>query len=140
LVFIVDDGGVFDAPVEKIWRFMQTPGDHHKHPSMANVKREMEGSIAVLSFEAEGPGGANTPVKIRSTPLLPVGRMMEYVEGPLAGSRSFLYYVPMGDRTGVTVVGEFVSRSIPENQLKSVVLSQLERSYNEDNENLRNFK
>jgi len=46
----------------------------------------------------------------------------------------------MGDRTGVTVVGEFVSRSIPENQLKSVVLAQLERSYNEDNENLRNFK
>ena len=74
-------------------------------------------------------------MKIKSTPLLPVGRMMEYVEGPLAGSRSFLYYVPMGDRTGVTVVGEFVSRSIPENQLKSVVLSQLERSYNEDNEN-----
>jgi len=86
----VDDGGVFDAPVEKIWRFMQNPGDHHKHQSMANVKREMEGGNVVLSFEAEGPGGAKTPVKIKSTPLLPVGRMMEYIEGPLAGSRSFL--------------------------------------------------
>jgi hypothetical protein len=140
LVFILDEGSVFDAPVDKIWRFMQTPGEHHKHGSMTNVRREMDGNSALLSFDAEGPGGAKTLVRIKSTPLLPVGRMMEYIEGPLAGSRAFSYYVPMGDKTGVTIVGEYVSRSIPENQLKSTVMAQLEKSFNEDNENLKNFK
>jgi len=46
---------VFDAPVEKIWRFMSTPGEHHKHAAMSNRKIEMDGNSAVLSFEAQVP-------------------------------------------------------------------------------------
>jgi len=140
LVFILDEGSVFDAPVDKIWRFMQTPGDHHRHASMINRSFEMEGNSTILSFDAETLGGTKTRVKIKSTPLVPVGRMLEYIEGPLAGSKVMSYYVPMGDKTGVTIVGEYVSRSIPENQLKSTVMAQLEKSFYEDNENLKNFK
>lgn len=140
MVFIIDEGGVFDAPIDKIWKFMTTPGDHHRHPTMTNAKREMMDGYAVLTFDAVGPNGEKNVVKIKSTPLMPVGRVMEYLEGPLAGSRAFSYYIPMGDKTGVTIVGEFVSRTIPENQLRSVVLAQFERSFNEDSENLKNFK
>ena len=104
---------MFDAPIEKIWRFMNTPGDHHKHPSMVNRSFEMEGNSRILSFDAQLPGGAKTRVKIKSTPLVPVGRVLEYMEGPLAGSKVFSYYVPMGDKTGVTIVGEYVSKTIP---------------------------
>jgi len=43
-------------------------------------------------------------IKIKSTPILPLGRTLEYLEGPLAGSRVISYYVPMGNKTGVTVV------------------------------------
>ena len=123
-----------------IWRFMSTPGDHHKHPSMGNRKIEQQGNSMVLSFDVEGPGGAKSTVKIKSTPLAPVGRMMDYTEGPLAGSKVMSYYVPMGSKTGVTIVGEYVSSVIPESQIKSVVMSQLEQSFKEDSENLRNFK
>jgi hypothetical protein len=140
LVYILDEGSVFDAPVEKIWRFMSTPGDHHRHGSMTNRKVEMDGNNVILSFDTEGLSGAKMTIKIKSTPILPLGRTMEYLEGPLAGSKVISYYVPMGDRTGVTVVGEYVSKVIPESQIKSVVMNQLEQSFNEDNENLKNFK
>lgn len=140
MVFILDEESVFDAPLEKIWRFMSTPGDHHKHGSMKNRKIEPEGNSVVLSFEVELPNGTRTPVRIRSTSLPPVGRMMEYLEGPLAGSKVFSYYVPMGNRTGIHIAGEYVSKTIPEAQLKSVVMSQLEQSFMEDSENLRNFQ
>src|SRR5579862_6832860 len=139
MVFVLDEGSVFDAPVDKIWRFMSTPGDHHKHASMTNRKFETDGNSTVLSFEAVGPGGQKTLVKIKSTPLVPVGRMLEYIEGPLAGSKVMSYYVPMGQKTGITIVGEYVSKTIPEAQLKSVVMAQLEQSFNEDNENLKHL-
>jgi hypothetical protein len=135
----LDEGSEFDAPVEKIWRFMSTPGDHHKHASMTNRKIERDGNKAVLSFEAEGPGGVKTLVKIKSTSFVPVGRMMEYLEGPLAGSKVVSYYIPKGQKTGVTIVGEYVSKVIPEGQIKMVVMNQLEQSFKEDTENLKNF-
>jgi len=135
----LDEGSEFDASVEKIWRFMSTPGDHHKHASMTNRKIERDGNNAVLSFEAEGPGGVKTLVKIKSTSFVPVGRMMEYLEGPLAGSKVVSYYIPKGQKTGVTIVGEYVSKVIPEGQIKMVVMNQLEQSFKEDTENLKNF-
>ncbi|HXQ92293.1 MAG TPA: hypothetical protein VN739_04755 [Nitrososphaerales archaeon] len=119
---------------------MSTPGDHHKHASMKNPKFETDGNSVVLSFEIEGPGGVRTLVKIKSTPLVPVGRMLEYLEGPLAGSKAMSYYVLKGQRTGVTIVGEYGSKVIPESQLRAVVMNQLEQSFNEDSENLKNFK
>ena len=140
LVFILDEGGEFDAPVEKFWRFMSTPGDHHKHASMSNRKFEKDGNNTVMSFEVESPYGAKTQVKIRSSPLVPVGRMLEYLEGPLAGSKVMSYYIPKGQKTGVTLVGEYVSKVIPEGQIKTVVMNQLEQSFKEDTENLKNFQ
>ena len=73
-------------------------GNHHKHASMTNGSLKwMEKQVP--SFEVEGPGGAKTLVKIRSTPLVPVGRMLEYLEGPLAGSKVMSYYIPKDQRT-----------------------------------------
>jgi hypothetical protein len=140
LVFIIDDESVFDAPLEKIWRFMSTPGDHHKHAGVKNRRIEPEGNIMVMSFEMELPNGSTSHIKIRSTTLPPVGRMLEYLEGPLAGSKILSYYVPMGKRTGVHVVGEYVSNTIPEEQLRSFVMNNLEQTFLEDSENLKNFK
>jgi len=80
-----------------------------------------------------------TTIKIKATPMVPVGRTMEYLEGPLAGSKVISYYIPKGNKTGVTVVGEHVSKVIPENQIRAIVISQLEQSFREDTENLKNF-
>ena len=79
-------------------------------------------------------------VKIKSTSVAPIGRMMEYLEGPLAGSKVMSYYIPKGQKTGVTIVGEYVSKVVPEGQIRMVVMNQLEQSFKEDNENLKNFQ
>ncbi len=141
MVFIVDEGSVFDAPTEKIWRYLQTAeDDEHIHRSMMNVQMEMEGEQPVLSFETEGPGGMKANNKLKMTMFPPVGFLLEYTEGPLTGSKVMQYYIPMGNRTGVTVAGDYVSKMMPEGQLKSVVIAQLEQAFNEDQANLQKFK
>jgi len=139
LVFIIDEGSTFDAPIEKVWRFMQMGREQHKHVGRTNMKIEPQGDSSILSFETEGPGGNKIQNRNKSTSFPPVGRVVEYLEGPLAGSRAVTYYIPMGQKTGITVVGEFVSKTIPEAQIKSVVMEIFEKSFNEDVENLKNF-
>ncbi|HEV2317810.1 MAG TPA: hypothetical protein VGV89_09610 [Thermoplasmata archaeon] len=70
--------------------------------------------------------------KTRLTALSPVGIAMEMLEGPMAGSKWFNVYTPKGNKTEITVVGDFTSNSIPAAQLEHAVHGFLERVYNED--------
>jgi len=141
LVFIVDEGSVFDAPLEKIWRYLQTPPDIHDHPQNRNVRTEMQPDGTMhLSFENEGPGGTMMKNKLKLTMVPPIGFVSEYIEGPMTGSRSMQYYQPMGEKTGVTVVGEYVSKVLPEQQIKPIVNESLETAFTQDNANLKKFK
>jgi hypothetical protein len=140
LVYVLDEGGVFDAPLDKIWRYLQTPPDIHNHPSNQNVEMEMQQDGSVhLSFDNEAPGGTKFRNKIKMAMMPPVGFTMEYIEGPLTGSKAMQFYNPMGNKTGVTIAGEFVSKMLPENQLKSIVQMNLDKAFNEDNSNLQKF-
>jgi hypothetical protein len=141
MVFIIDQGSVFDAPADKVWKYVtEADNEQHQHSSLRNVEYTPEGERAgVLSFDTEGPGGMKIKQKLRMTMLPPVGFLQEYIEGPLAGSKAMQFYHPMGDKTGVTVVGEFVSSMLPENQIHGVVMQQLETAFNEDQANLKKF-
>jgi len=141
MVFIVDKEGTFDAPLEKIWRFLVAPASAHAHPGNINVQTEMQGEHVILSFENQIPGAAGrVKQKIKMTMIPPVGLTMEYLEGPMAGTKTMQYYQPKGLKTDVVVVGEFTSNVIPEAQLKAMALRNLEQAFNEDQENLRRFK
>ncbi|MFI5419713.1 MAG: hypothetical protein ACHQ1H_01970 [Nitrososphaerales archaeon] len=141
MVYVVDEGSVFDAPLEKIWRYLQTPPDVHNHPDNQNLEMEMQQDGSVhLSFDNAAPDGSKFRNKIKLVMLPPVGFTSEYIEGPMTGSKSMQYYNQMGNRTGVTVVGEFVSKTVPENQIKPLVTSNLERVFKEDNANLQKFQ
>jgi len=61
------------------------------------------------------------------------------VGGPETSSKMMRYYIPMEEK-GTTVVGDFKSQMVPENQLMSLVKRKLERALNENQENLRIFK
>ncbi len=140
MVFIIDQGSVFDAPSEKVWKYLnEASSEQHQHTMMTNVEFSMDGEHPVLAFETPGPGGMKVKQKIKMTMLPPVGFVSEYIEGPLTGSKAMQFYHPMGNRTGVTVVGEYVSSMIPENQLHSMVMQQLEMAFNEDQANLKKF-
>jgi hypothetical protein len=135
MVFIFDEGSKFKAPMAKVWELNASEGKH-AHPSLRNQKVEMQGEHAILTYETQNPDGTWSTSKTRTTAYPPVGVVLEVIEGPLAGSKSFQYYTPKGNDTGVTVVGEFTGKGIPEAALKKAVMAFLDTVFNEDQKNL----
>jgi hypothetical protein len=138
MVYILDEGSEFDAPIEKIWGYLQSEG--HAHPSMKILKREMPSpNIVELTSERE-MNGKKFNTKVRITLYPPFGMVQEHLEGPTAGSKSFSYYTPKGNKTGITVVGDFKAEGMNEEDTKKAILAQMQVSFDEDNANLKNMK
>lgn len=113
MVFLRDEGGVFDAPLEVVWEFLGSGDPHaaaHKH--RATQRDRGTGGHGTYSWEQEFLDRP-TRFTMRWHALAPLGIAYEVLEGPFEGSRFFLYYTPMGARTGVTIVGEWVSPTLP---------------------------
>jgi len=136
MVFILDYGSEFDAPISKVWALAQSEGKHN-HPSQINSKVSMEGEHMILSFGSKMPDGSVAQQKIRVTALPPVGFVLETIDGPLAGTTLVQYYVPNGNKTGVVVVGDATSKVVPEAMLKGAVMQGLAVAFAEDVENLK---
>ena len=66
----------------------------------------------------------------------PLGALFEILDGPLAGSKSLQYYLPKGKETGVTVVGEWKSSVMSDDQVKKAVMGFLQTVFDEDQANL----
>ena len=138
MVHIEDLGSQFDAPLDVVWKFIQSPDDHGQ--SHAN-RRNMDGAPDPkggmrLSWE-QNVQGQWVKVVNHVTTFPPIAMMVDSIEGPLAGSKFMFYYKPKGAKTGVNVIGDFDSKVIPRAQLESMVLASLEEAYNEDNAALR---
>ena len=137
MVYLIDEGSVFDAPIEKIWRYLSS--EAHNHPSFRSVHREASGNTVTITSERTFMGKTVT-VKIKHTLYPPVGYVSEHLEGPMAGSRSFLYYIPKGDKTAVTIVGDFIIGGLDEETTRDTVLAQMQTTFDEDNANLKRMK
>jgi hypothetical protein len=139
MVHIEDMGSHFDAPIETVWKFIQSPEDHSRshETSRRNVRGEPDGENGLkLSWE-QNVQGKWVKVANRVTMFPPVAQLVHSIEGPLAGSRFLMYYVPNGNKTGVNVVGDFQSAMIPPEQLKQMVLASLEEAFNDDSTSIR---
>ena len=137
MVFILDEGAVFDAPVDKIWKYLQS--QDHRHASIKTLNREVSSNSVTLTSDRNVLGKTVT-FKVRNTLYPPFGIVQEYLEGPLRGSRAFLFYIPKGDKTGVTVVGEYLMEGFDDETVRNVVVAQAQRVFEEDNANLRDTK
>lgn len=136
MTLLRDEGSTFDAPIEKVWALMHS-GPHHRHRSMVNLSGTPteDPNAFVLTWEAEVTG-RRFPMVARMTVYPPLGFVMEYVEGPFAGSKEFHYYIPHGDQTGINVVGDYRSSVLSEELLQRAVLEALTAAFGEDVENL----
>lgn len=121
MVFVHDTGSVFDVPLDDVWTFVGS-GDHHSdsHLHRDNARERLSERSGRYSWE-QTFDGVPTRFTMRWTSFHPVGIGYDVLEGPFAGSRFFLYYVPMGARTGVGVIGEFVSPTLPETVVAGAV-------------------
>lgn len=140
MVYLVDVGSEFDAPMDVVWRYAQAPEDHGaSHKGRRNVDRkQVNETTAVMSWEQDIDGHWVKMVN-RLTFLPPVGFFIEPLEGPMAGSKFFTYYVPKGNKTQVNVVGEWTSKTIPAAQLEKAVMGNLEKVFSEDVAGIKAF-
>jgi hypothetical protein len=138
MVYILDEGSVFDAPIDTLWKYL--PSDGHRHNSLKLISREMVNNNAVVITAERNFMGKMVRTKIKNTLYPPFGYVQEHLEGPTAGSKAFLYYTPKGDKTAVTVVGDFVISGMDEKETRNAVLAQLQVTFDEDNANLKNTK
>ena len=74
---------------------------------------------------------------MKVTPYPPVGYLIEYAEGPIKDTKLMEFYIPKGNKTGVTVVGELQSSMMSDNQLKGAVQASLDKPFEEDQQNLK---
>ena len=137
MVYILDEGSEFDAPLERIWKYLQSE-EEHDHKSIKTISAEMQGENTVV-VENEVTLENLPPVrnKIKMALFPPFGIVQEYLDGPMAGTKAFQYYTPKGNKTGVTVVGNFVGKGMDDDSVKRITLQLLELAFSEDNENLR---
>ena len=140
MVFILDEGSVFNAPLDKIWKLNASEGEH-SHPSLKNQHAGHEGGYSTLSYETQLPDGSWAKHKSRVTVLPPLAVVFETIEGPLTGSKSIQFYTPKGDKTGVTVVGHWTSTmGVPDAILHQSVMGFLDTVFREDQNNLAKMK
>jgi hypothetical protein len=138
MVYILDEGSVFDAPIDKVWKYLTS--DEHRHNSLKLISREMATSNTVIITAERNIMGKTVRSKIKNTLYPPFGFVQEHLEGPTAGSRAFVYYIPKGNKTGITIVGEFVLSGMDEKTTRDAIMAQLQMSFDEDNANLKNTK
>src|SRR5579863_2197679 len=103
MVHIVDEGSEIDLPLEKLWEYL--PSDSHKHSAKV-ISRELQGNVLTLTSERDVDGKA-VRSKLRITMYPPLGVAQEHLEGPTTGSKVFTFYTRKGNKTGITVVGDY---------------------------------
>jgi len=135
----VTDEGVFDFPIEKIWRYLNDEKGH-KHSSL-KMSRAIEQSEKGMTaeFEVKNPDGSWRKEMWKMTFNPPQGFTLEITSGPMKGTRHTHTYTPMGNKTKVLVEGEFVAQGMDDATLKKAALTMFEQVFNEDAANLRNF-
>jgi hypothetical protein len=140
MVYLRDEGSEFDAPIDIVWKYIQSDTDHGgSHKGRRNFNRKpINENTVVLDWEQE-IDGQWVKMSNRLTFHPPVGFFVEPLEGPMAGSKFFNYYVPKGDKTEVVVVGEWNSHMIPPAQLEKAVMANLDKIYKEDSAGIKEF-
>jgi hypothetical protein len=141
MVHLVDEGSEFDAPLETVWAYLTAPGIHRvAHPKTRNFEvTELAENYYRLAMD-QMMGSQWVRTVGRGAVYPPLGSVSETLEGPLAGSKYFLFYTPRGPKTGVTIVGEFVGRGMTDRDLETMVRGQFEEFFNEDQVGLRAFR
>lgn len=128
---------MFDGPIEKVWKYLQS--EEHRHPSVKMISRDVSGNVVTITSERTFMGKV-VKGKIKNTLYPPFGFVHEHLEGPTAGSKAFLYYIPKGDKTGITIVGDFIINGLDEKATRDAIMAQLQITFDEDNANLKKMK
>jgi len=132
MVFVRDEGSVYNAPLEEVWRFLSFSQGHAEAHHHRNVERKpLPGNAGEYSWEQDFEGKPER-FTMRWTSYPMFGIAYDVPGGPFAGSKFFVYYRPRGNKTRVTIVGDFVSPTIPAARLETAVLGFFALEFEQD--------
>jgi len=136
----IRDDGVFDAPIDKLWKYFNDNAAHnHTSFQVTKVLEEKGKSQTVMAKIRNASGGFDTE-KLLMTVNPPKGFSLEYLSGAMKGSKHTHTYTPQGSKTRVDVEGDFVSTGASDNEVKKGVLAYFAQAFEEDNANLKKYK
>lgn len=137
----VYDDGIFDAPVDKLWKYVNDAMLHQHGAFKISKMVEQKGPAMTVEADVANPGGKGTHKetwKFVYNP--PNGFDMEYLAGPWKGSRHTHTYTPMGNQTKVEVLGDFTIQGMDDNATKKTVLAYFARTFEEDTAALKKYR
>ena len=133
MVYLKDEGSVFDAPIDFVWKYI-FGGDAHDsaHRTTRNPKFEKVSDITILYGSERLLRGKWAPDRMRISMFPPISVVTEWLEGVLAGSKLVYVYSPQGDKTRIDVYGEFTSKTLPPEQVEAAAREFLDTEFSAD--------
>ena len=136
-MLVRDEGSRFSVPLALVWRYLDLPQEHSRAHGHTSVHRERTGAYSGRYSWRQPWGRSPVRFTMEWTSFPPLGVAYDVTEGRFKGSTFFLYYVPRGRRTEVSVVGDFVSPSLPTRVLRRKVLSFFAWEFRQDDRAMR---
>jgi hypothetical protein len=99
----------------------------------------VQGNVITLTSERD-VNGKTVRSKMRLTLYPPLGVAQEHLEGPTAGSKVFSYYTRKGNKTTITVVGDYKMAGANDEDTRNAVMQMLGWSFDEDVANIKSMK
>jgi len=135
------DDGVFDVPLETIWKYMNDQHGAHGHSMIASQKVvEQKGNQVKMEIQVRDPKGGTERQVWLLTMDPPFDWEMEFIEGSWKGTKHTHTYVPMGNKTKVVVAGDFRIAGLSEADTVKAARDFFAKVFEEDSANLRKFK
>ncbi len=139
MVFIYDEG-VFDAPIDRIWKYVQDMESHNHSAILSSRVLDQRGNVMRVRQEVRLPTGSKEEQVVQFTMNPPFGFQEETLEGSTKGTKHAHTYVPMGDKTKVIVAGDFHTRGLDETATMNATLGFLAALFEEDNAALKQYR
>ena len=136
-----ESDGVFDAPLEKVWKYLS--GTEHTHSGFKSYKvASQSGNEVTIDAEVFNPDGKTTSKAIFKHIMNPPVGWQTTVKGSAMDGAVFNHtYTPMGNKTKVELKGDY--KAIP-GMSESAQIKMLDDFYttgfNEDNANLQKMR
>jgi Polyketide cyclase / dehydrase and lipid transport len=132
--------GIFNAPVEKVWRYVPAADHQHSAFKTYNVV-EQSGNQVTVKAEIYNPDRTTQTSTFKYTMSPPKQMDTTVIGGTLDGARFTHTYTPLGETTRVELEGDFtpIPGVTEADQLKSID-AFFTTAFNEDNANLQRMK
>lgn len=133
MVYVKDEGSVFDAPIDFVWKYIFGGEAHDSaHKTTRNPKFEKYSDITIIYGSERYLRGKWAPDRMRISMFPPVSVVTEWIDGVLAGSKMTYVYSPQGNETRIDVYGEFTSKTLPAHEVEAAAREFLDSEFAAD--------